>query len=48
MLVVPAPFDTGNRNGCWYEHAQIKHGISSPLDIPEYCHPTVPLLHLAV
>lgn len=48
MLVVPAPSDTRNRNGSWYECSQIKQGISSLLDKPEYHHPTIPLLYQAV
>lgn len=48
MLGVPAPFDTRNKNSSWYEHTQIKHGISSPLDIPECHHPMIPLLHQAL
>lgn len=46
MLVVP--FDPRNRNGSCYEHAQIKQGIPSLLDIPEYPHPMISFLHQAV
>lgn len=43
MLMMSAPFDTRNRDGSWYAHAQTKIGSSNQLSIPEYNHPMIAL-----
>ena len=43
MLMMPAPFDRRNRDGSWYDNAQIKHGRSNHMNIPEYHHPMIAL-----